>query len=127
MKNTILLLGTLSLLTACGGSTATNSPASAPPAQNVPLAQQVEPEIPANGIPRDGNYIGRGKITKINTAAGSLEIDHEKIPGMMPPMKMEFNVKDKALLDGLKVGDTIKFEIEYKHPAETITAIKKGS
>ena len=82
--------------------------------------------MPENGIPNDGNYVGRGKITKINVKGSSVEIDHEKIPAMMPAMTMEFNVKDKALLNGLEVGDEVKFLIEYKHPTETIVAIKKA-
>jgi Cu(I)/Ag(I) efflux system protein CusF len=123
MKNTLLFVTIALLLAACGGTATNNTTASAPTAQAP--ATQAEPEIPANGIPKDGTYVGKGKITKINAAGGSVEIDHEKIPGMMPPMKMEFNVKSKDLLNGLKVGDEIKFEVEYKHPAETITAIKK--
>ena len=43
----------------------------------------------------------------------------------MPPMIMEFYVKDKAILDGLKVGDSVNFVLEYKHPAETIVSLKK--
>ena len=41
-------------------------------------------------------------------------------------MKMEFNVKDKALLNGLAVGDQVNFTLQYKHPTETIVAISKA-
>jgi Cu(I)/Ag(I) efflux system protein CusF len=75
--------------------------------------------------PKDGNYPSKGKITKINTELGSVELDHEKIVGVMEPMIMEFYVKDKSLLDGLKVGDNVDFVLEYKHPTETIVSIKK--
>ena len=126
MKNKLLIFAAVSLFTACGG-TATNNTTTSAPTVGAPVAQPAEPEIPANGIPKDGTYVGRGKITKINAANSSLEIDHEKIPGMMPPMKMDFNVKGKELLEGLKVGDAIKFEIEYKHPTPTIVTIKKTS
>ncbi|MEO7538606.1 MAG: copper-binding protein [Pyrinomonadaceae bacterium] len=44
----------------------------------------------------------------------------------MPPMIMEFFVKDKAILDGLKLGEKVDFVIEYKHPAETIVSVRKA-
>ena len=75
--------------------------------------------------PKDGNYPSKGKVTKINTGLGSVELNHEEITGVMPPMIMEFYVKDKSLLDGLKVGDNVDFVLEYKHPTETIVSIKK--
>lgn len=76
-------------------------------------------------IPKDGNYPGRGTVTKINTELVSVELDHEEIVGLMPKMIMEFYVRDASLLDGLKVGDNVEFVLEYKHPSETIVGIKK--
>lgn len=81
--------------------------------------------VPMTATPKDGKYNAKGKITKINAQLGSIELDHEEIPGLMPRMIMEFFVKDKALLNGLTVGDSVDFVIEYKHPTETITSIKK--
>ena len=75
--------------------------------------------------PKDGLYPSKGKVTKINNELGSVELNHEEIVGVMPPMIMEFYVKDKSLLDGLKVGDNVDFVLEYKHPSETIVEIKK--
>ena len=75
--------------------------------------------------PKDGNYTSKGKVTKINTDLGSVELNHEEVIGLMPAMQMEFYVKDKSLLDGLKVGDIVEFVLEYKHPSETIVGIKK--
>ena len=36
--------------------------------------------------PKNGDYPGKGKITKINNELGSVEMDHEVIVGVMPPM-----------------------------------------
>ena len=106
----------------CGGSTV---PANAvPPPIASPTPTSASP-VPTTATPKDGNYNGKGKVTKINTQLGSVELDHEEIVGLMPRMIMEFYVKDKALLNGLAIGDTVDFVIEYKHPAETITSIKK--
>lgn len=77
-------------------------------------------------IPKDGNYDGKGTITKINLELGSVELKHEEIKDLMPAMQMEFFVKDKEMLKNLKVGDKVNFVVEYKHPQETITSIKKA-
>lgn len=75
--------------------------------------------------PKDGNYNGKGKVTKINPKLGSVELDHETIEGLMPAMRMEFYVSDKSLIDSLKVEDEVDFVIEYKQGTEKIVQIKK--
>ena len=81
--------------------------------------------VPTASIPKDGNYNGKGTVTKINNEIGSVELNHEDIKDLMPAMQMEFYVKDKALLKDLSVGDKVDFTVEYKHPTEIISAIKK--
>lgn len=109
-------------LSSCSKQGATNGEAQT---ANTAAAQN----IPTPGLspvpPTDANYPGRGEITKINMQLGSVELDHEEITGVMPPMIMEFYVKDKSLLKGLNVGDNVDFVLEYKHPAETIVSITK--
>ena len=78
------------------------------------------------GDVKNGDYPGRGKITRINAELGSVEMNHEEIPGVMPAMLMEFYVSDKKMLDGLRVGDAIDFTLHYKDRSETITAISKA-
>ncbi len=92
---------------------------------NVKQAPVTTP-VTAPSIPKDGNYDAKGEITKINTELGSVEVKHEEIKDLMPAMQMEFYVKDKALLKGLAVGDRIDFVVEYKHPTEVISSIKKA-
>ncbi len=82
-------------------------------------------ESTAAKTPDDGLYQGKGKVTKINNELGSVEIDHENIPDLMPAMKMEFSVKNKALLKPIAVGDAVNFTIEYKQGTEIIVAIGK--
>ena len=119
MKIRLVLL-TLSFACACGNSPqANNTPANRPAAASPAAAA-----TPV--IPKDGDYPAKGVVTRISTETGSIEIDHEDIPGVMPPMVMEFFVTDKKLLDGLKVGDKIDFILRYKHPTETIVAITKA-
>lgn len=74
----------------------------------------------------NGDYPGKGKITKIDIQNGSVEMDHEEIVGVMPAMLMEFYVSDKKMLDGLNVGDAIDFTLRYKDRSETIVGISKA-
>ena len=95
-------------------------------ASNIKPSQTTVSPVPTASIPKDGNYEGKGVVTKINNEIGSVELKHEDIKDLMPAMQMEFYVKDKALLKGLAVGDKVDFTIEYKHPTEIVSAIKKA-
>ncbi len=77
-------------------------------------------------LPKDGDYSGSGVITKIDYEIGSVEMDHGDIPGLMPAMRMEFYVLDKALLTGLAAGDSVDFTILYRGGTETITNLAKS-
>jgi len=72
------------------------------------------------------SYTGRGNVTKIDMKLGSVELDQEEITGVMPAMKMELYVSDKAMINGLKAGDQVDFILRYKHPTETIVKIEKS-
>ncbi len=64
-------------------------------------------------------------VTKINLELGSVELDHEEIKGLMPPMIMEFYVAEKKEIEVLKVGDKVEFVIESNRGQEKIISIKK--
>ena len=110
----------LSLSFSCAKSEVkpTNTAANSPASTATPASKST--------VPKDGNYNGTGKITKIDLDAGSIELNHENIEGLMPAMLMEFYVTDKGLLNGLAVGDNVDFVIEYKQGRETINSIQKA-
>lgn len=70
-------------------------------------------------------YPGRGVVALINRDEGWIEINHEEIKGLMPAMQMEFNVKDKSLLDRAKVGDHVDFTIVETEKGEYLTELKQ--
>ena len=76
-------------------------------------------------VPQNGDYQGRGKITRIDVKGGSVELDHEAIPSAVPAMKKEYLVSDRAMLNGLKLGDEVNFTLRYNNGQETIEAISK--
>ena len=76
-------------------------------------------------VPQNGDYQGRGKIARIDVKGGSVELDHEAIAGAVPAMKKEYFVSDRAMLNGLKLGDEVNFTLRYNNGQETIEAISK--
>jgi Cu/Ag efflux protein CusF len=71
------------------------------------------------------SYNGVGVVKATDMKRPSVEIDHEEIKGLMPAMTMEFYVKDRSLLAGIKPGDRIEFTIENGVGGEKITAIRR--
>lgn len=129
MKIKLSLLGVFLLTTLCGCTekVANNAASSSPR----PTAKaQANTNSPANVettvTPKNGDYDGKGVVTKVDLKIGSVEMDHEEIKGVMPPMRMEFYVSDKKMLDGLKVGDRVDFVLRYKDHTETVVNIKKA-
>ena len=52
-----------------------------------------------------------GEVRKVDKEGGKVTLKHADIKSLdMPGMTMVFVVKDKALLDKLKVGDKVKFK-----------------
>jgi Cu(I)/Ag(I) efflux system protein CusF len=71
------------------------------------------------------SYQAEGRVIATNAKFPSIEIDHQEIKGLMPAMTMEFYVKDKSLLEGLKAGDHIEFTIDNGVGGLVITKITK--
>jgi Cu/Ag efflux protein CusF len=113
MKIFILLILILTAFD-CGKSTA-----------NKPARTDSATPAPTTSTPKNGNYNGKGVVTKINLKDVSVEMDHEEIVGLMPAMRMEFYVREKAELEKLSVGDKVEFVVEYKDGQENIVGIKK--
>lgn len=66
---------------------------------------------------------GTGTVTAIDPAKGTVTLDHGEIAELQwPAMKMGFAAKPKVLKD-VKVGDKVRFEIDWDGKAGTITAI----
>jgi Cu(I)/Ag(I) efflux system periplasmic protein CusF len=68
-----------------------------------------------------------GSVEKIDQAAGKITLNHGPIKNLdMDAMKMVFRVKEASMLDGLKVGQKIKFEADRVNGQITVTRIEKG-
>ena len=67
-----------------------------------------------------------GEVRSIDKAAGKLTIKHGPMPKFdMPPMTMAYRVKDKAMLEHLKPGDKIKFDVDGAGGEFTVIRLEK--
>lgn len=54
-----------------------------------------------------------GEIRKVDKKAGTLVIKHGPIQSIdMPAMTMEFQVKNRAMLNQVRAGDKVRFQAE---------------
>ncbi len=68
-----------------------------------------------------------GEIRRINKSAGTITLKHGDIPSIqMPPMTMVFGVAEKAMLEGLKEGDKVRFNVKQDSSNYTVTEIQKA-
>jgi Cu/Ag efflux protein CusF len=66
-----------------------------------------------------------GVVRKIDAANGKITLRHGPITNLeMPPMTMVFRVQPPELMNGLKVGDTVKFLAESINGTYTVTVIQ---
>jgi Cu(I)/Ag(I) efflux system periplasmic protein CusF len=68
-----------------------------------------------------------GQVTKIDQAAGKITIKHGPLKQfeMDEGMTMVYRAADPAMLDGLKVGDKVKFTADRTNGQFTVTSIEK--
>ena len=67
-----------------------------------------------------------GEIRRVDPDNLRLTIKHGEIKSLdMPPMTMVFQVKDPALLEGLKTQDQIEFQAQVEGTKNVVTAIRK--
>jgi Cu(I)/Ag(I) efflux system membrane fusion protein len=67
---------------------------------------------------------GEGTVHHVNVPAGKVNMAHGPIKSLnWPAMTMDFRVKDKAVLAGLKPGQRVEFELEKSGGQYVITRI----
>ena len=71
--------------------------------------------------------LAEGEVTKIDAKLGKITVRHGPIPSldMTDGMTMVFRVNDKAMLEAVKPGDKIEFDVERVNGALTITVLEK--
>lgn len=86
------------------------------------------PESEAAAAPvAERSFQTRGVIREVMADAKTAVIRHEEIPGYMPPMTMELNVRNPDEVRGFKAGDTIEFRLNVNGQTHWIDAVRKGA
>jgi len=80
----------------------------------------------ATAAPASPAPLSEGEVRKVDKAAKKLTLRHGPIRNLdMPAMTMVFQVPDAALLDGLAVGDKLRFHAEQQNGATIVTRVEK--
>jgi Cu/Ag efflux protein CusF len=70
-------------------------------------------------------FQGEGKVLAIDEKNWTVTLDHEAIPGLMPAMRMRFDVDRGVKLRGIKVGETVRFTLGNRGDAVVIVAMRR--
>jgi len=86
------------------------------------LALAAEPPATAASA---ANAMTEAEVRKIDLAAAKITLRHGEIKSLdMPAMTMVFQARDKRLLDGLKVGDKVRFKAAHEGGQFFVTDIQ---
>jgi Cu(I)/Ag(I) efflux system periplasmic protein CusF len=82
---------------------------------------------PANPAAAD-RPLSEGEVRRIDHAQGKVTLRHGPLENLgMPAMTMVFTATDKNLLDGLKVGDKVRFTADRKDGGYLVKAIQPAN
>ena len=71
--------------------------------------------------------MSQGEIVKLDKAAGRVTLKHGEIKNLdMPPMSMVFRVREAKMLDGVAVGDRVRFVAEKVNGQYLLTTLTKA-
>jgi Cu(I)/Ag(I) efflux system protein CusF len=68
-----------------------------------------------------------GEVVKVDKPAARITVKHDGIKQFdMPPMALAFRVADPKMLDGVAVGDKVRFVADKVNGTYTITSLSKA-
>ena len=68
-----------------------------------------------------------GEVTKVDKTNSRITLRHGEIKNLdMPPMTMTFRVRDGKLLDGVAVGERVRFTAEKLDGNYVVTTLNKA-
>jgi Cu/Ag efflux protein CusF len=91
------------------------------------LAYAQSPAVPATAPSSSpaNTPMSEGEVRKVDKEAGKVTLRHGPLVNLdMPPMTMVFRVSDPKLLDTLKDGDKVRFNVERVNGGFTVTKIE---
>ncbi|MCF8707703.1 copper-binding protein [Rhizorhapis sp. SPR117] len=126
------MLGLAALLAACGQKAETDDAAANAPAEATgkmdAMASNMSGDVGNMEMPMAGAAKmakGTGTVTAVDKSAGTITLDHGPIAEAdWPAMTMAFKAKPE-LLDSVKVGDKVTFDLALNGNAGEVTAVQK--
>lgn len=98
--------------------------ACSPPATQEAKTDDMNMEAPATAPA--GPITSMGTVTQVDTAAGTITLNHEAIPAVSwPAMTMQFTAEDPAILQGIAVGDSVSFQLKSATETSVVTMVQK--
>lgn len=117
---TIAVLGVT--LAACGKKPAEQAAEAQAPAATAPAASDTMAGMDMSDAVMAK---GSGTVTAIDKATGMITLDHGPIDALKwPAMTMEFKATPATLLDTVKVGDKVAFDLRMMDGVAEVTAIQ---
>jgi len=93
---------------------------------SLPLAAQPMAGMEAQKETEQARHQGTGKVVSVDRAKLRIKLAHEPIKSLgWSAMSMDFSVAKVLLLDGLKEGDAVQFELGKTKPDELVWVIVK--
>jgi len=93
---------------------------------SMPLAAQPMASMEAQKKTAQVSHQGTGKVVSVDRAKLRIKLAHEPIKSLgWSAMMMDFSVVNAALLDGIKAGDTVRFELGKTNPEDLVWVIVK--
>ena len=90
----------------------------------LPLAAEPMAGMEVHEETAQTRHQGFGKVVSVDRAKSRIKLAHEPIKSLgWSSMKMDFIVTDASMLDGLKAGDAVRFELGQSHPDDLIWVI----
>jgi Cu/Ag efflux protein CusF len=90
----------------------------------LPLAAQPVAGMEAQKKTAQPTHQGTGRVVSVDRAKSRIRLAHEPIRSLgWSRMEMDFNVAGATLLDGLKAGDAVRFELGKAKPEDLVWVI----
>ncbi len=70
---------------------------------------------------------GEGRVVAVDEVKRTVTLDHGPIRGLMSAMRMEFPVQQAGALQGLQVGDPVRFSLEPRGSEWIVATIEKAA
>lgn len=85
-----------------------------------------QPKVGMEAQTEQASHQGMGKVVSVDRAKLRIKLAHDPIKSLgWSAMSMDFSVASAALLDNLKAGDAVRFELGKLKPEDLVWVIVK--